>query len=80
LTYAVWWDNNFVKTLSNFHSPVILRGGMKRKKGIDKPRGNKAILIALNNKKPTVRLIIRLIKGMELKLSVGRFRVELGFS
>jgi hypothetical protein len=24
--------NNFVKTLSNFHSPVILRGGMKRKR------------------------------------------------
>jgi hypothetical protein len=30
LTYAVWGDNNFVKTLSNFHSPVILRGGMRR--------------------------------------------------
>ena len=32
LTYAVWDDNNFVKTLSNFHSPVIIRGGMMRKK------------------------------------------------
>jgi hypothetical protein len=32
LTYAVWGDNNFVKTLSNYHSPVLLRGGMKRKK------------------------------------------------
>jgi hypothetical protein len=32
LTYAVWGDNNFVKTLSNFHSPVLLRGGMKRKR------------------------------------------------
>jgi hypothetical protein len=32
LTYAVLGDNNFVKTLSNFHSPVILRGGMKRKR------------------------------------------------
>jgi hypothetical protein len=32
LTYAVWGDKNFVKTLSNFHSPVILRGGMRRKK------------------------------------------------
>jgi hypothetical protein len=32
LTYAVWGDNKFVKTLSNFHSPVILRGGMKRKR------------------------------------------------
>jgi hypothetical protein len=25
-------DNNFVKKLSNFHSPVVLRGGMRRKK------------------------------------------------
>ena len=24
--------NNFVKSLSNFHSPLLLRGGMKRKK------------------------------------------------
>jgi hypothetical protein len=32
LTYAVWGDNNFVKTVSNFHSPVVLRGGMRRKK------------------------------------------------
>ena len=31
LLYCVWGDNNFVKTLSNFHSPVILRGGMRRK-------------------------------------------------
>jgi hypothetical protein len=32
LCYAVWGDNNFVKTLSNFHSPVIMTGGIKRKK------------------------------------------------
>jgi hypothetical protein len=32
LSYAVWGDNNFVKTLSNFHSPVLIRGGMKRKR------------------------------------------------
>ena len=32
LLYTVWGDNNFVKTLSNFHSPVVVRGGMKRKK------------------------------------------------
>jgi hypothetical protein len=32
LLYCVWGDSNFVKTLSNFHSPVILRGGMRRKK------------------------------------------------
>jgi hypothetical protein len=32
LSYAVWGDNNFVKTLSNSHSPVIVRGGMRRKR------------------------------------------------
>jgi hypothetical protein len=32
LLYSVWGDNNFVKTLSNFHSPVIIRGGMRRKR------------------------------------------------
>jgi hypothetical protein len=31
LLHAVWADNNFVKTLSNFHSPVVLRGGMRRR-------------------------------------------------
>ena len=32
LTYAIWADNNFVKTLSNFHSPSVLAGGIKRRK------------------------------------------------
>jgi hypothetical protein len=32
LLYSVWGDNNFVKTLYNFHSPVIIRGGMLRKR------------------------------------------------
>jgi hypothetical protein len=31
LLHAIWADNNFVKTLSNFHSPVVLRGGMRRR-------------------------------------------------
>ena len=31
LTYAIWADNNYVKTLSNFHGAVLLRGGMQRK-------------------------------------------------
>ena len=32
LTFAIWADNNFVKTLSNFYSPVIVEGGIKRRK------------------------------------------------
>jgi hypothetical protein len=31
LLHAVRADNNFVKTLSNFHSPTIVEGGMKRR-------------------------------------------------
>jgi hypothetical protein len=30
LLHAIWAENNFVKTLSNFHSPTIVEGGMKR--------------------------------------------------
>ena len=32
LVFAVWADNNFVRTLSNFHSPSIVQGRMKRRK------------------------------------------------
>jgi hypothetical protein len=31
LLHAVCADNNFVKKLSNFHSPTIVEGGMKRR-------------------------------------------------
>jgi hypothetical protein len=31
LLHDVWADNNFVKTLSNFHSPNIVARGMKRR-------------------------------------------------
>jgi hypothetical protein len=31
LLYAVWAGNIFLKTLSNFHSPTIVEGGMKRR-------------------------------------------------
>jgi hypothetical protein len=55
LLYSVWGDNNFVKTLSNFHSPVIIIRGEMRRKRRDRQtkrreRGNKVRLIALNNK------------------------------
>ena len=36
LTFSVWADNNFVKVLSNFHSPRVAVGGLKRKRrGVD---------------------------------------------
>jgi hypothetical protein len=31
LLYAVWTDNNFVRTLSNFHSPIVVAQGIMRK-------------------------------------------------
>ena len=34
LMCAIWVDNNFVKALSNFHSPAILEGGIKRRNEI----------------------------------------------
>ena len=36
LTYACWGDNNIVKTLSNFHSPEIIAGGLKRKRKVER--------------------------------------------
>ncbi len=28
LCYAMWCDNNIVRTLSNFHSPEVVEGGL----------------------------------------------------
>jgi hypothetical protein len=74
LCYAVWGDNNFVKTLSNFHSPVIMTGGMKRKKKnlITKrrERESSAMSTVLCNKSPTVIHTTRSTREMELKLSM----------
>jgi len=38
LRYAMWADNNIVRTLSNFHSPEILEAGLKRKRKVNKKR------------------------------------------
>ena len=54
LTYAVWGSNNFVKIISNSHSPVILREGMRRKKRnphTKEETGNKAVPVALSYQK-----------------------------
>jgi hypothetical protein len=64
--HAVWADNNFVKTLSNFHSPTIVAGGMKRRVRdpvTKKDQENKLILIVLHNRLTTARPTIRLIRG-----------------
>jgi hypothetical protein len=72
LLHAVWADNNFVKTLSNFHSPTIVEGGMKRRVRdpvTKKDQENKLMLIVLHNRLTTARPTIRLIRGMVPKLS-----------
>ena len=35
LVFAAWADNAIVKTLSNFHSPVIIEDGVHRRCKID---------------------------------------------
>ena len=36
LVAAIWWDNGLVKTLSNYHQPIIVPDGLMRKKmGVD---------------------------------------------
>ena len=38
LCYAMWSDNNIVRTLPNFHSPIILENGLWRKRKVDNVR------------------------------------------
>ena len=35
LVLAMWSDNNIVRTLSNFHSPVVIEDGLQRKSKVD---------------------------------------------
>ena len=35
LLFSMWADNNFVRTLSNFHPPEIIENGIKRRRKID---------------------------------------------
>ena len=38
LVFAVWSDNNIVKTLSNCHSAYVVEGGLNRRFKIDNVR------------------------------------------
>ena len=38
LCYAIWSDNNFVRTLSNFHSPELIEEGLNRRRRVDGSR------------------------------------------
>ena len=49
------------------------QGETKENHKPDKETGNKVMLIALNNRKPTVILIIRLIEGIDWTISYKHF-------
>ena len=34
LCYAIWSDNNLVRTLSNFHSPKVVDAGLRRRRKV----------------------------------------------
>ena len=34
LCYSTWFDNNFARTLSNFHTPKVVHAGVKRKRSV----------------------------------------------
>ena len=38
LGYVIWSDNNLVRTLSNFHTPKVVEGGVKRKRRVQGTR------------------------------------------
>ena len=56
--HQAWVDNNFVKAFSNFHSPTIVQGGMKRRvrDPVTKKRAREQtdMLIAMLNRLTTV--------------------------
>ena len=35
LCYAIWSDNNLVRTLSNFHTPKVVDAGIKRRRKVN---------------------------------------------
>ena len=41
LCFAIWCDNNFVRTLSNFNSPKLIKDGLMRKRRFDGKRERK---------------------------------------
>ena len=45
LGYAIWSDNNLIHTLSNFHSPKIVEGGIKRKRKVNGVRGREPVAV-----------------------------------
>ena len=38
LCYAIWFDNNLVRILTNFHTPKLVDAGIKRRRGVHEVR------------------------------------------
>ena len=60
LTYAIWADNNFVKVLSNFHSPEVAVGGVKRKQRGLIERGSRIKHLSMFHCKPSTIVVLKL--------------------
>ena len=45
LCYAIWFGNNLVRTLSNFHTPKVVDEGIKRRRKINGVRGKESVAV-----------------------------------
>ena len=77
LVYALWSDNNIVKTLSNFHSPKLLKAGqgvLRKKKGADGKREQHKTAVTCPDQSKDYTLTFHLIdrgNGTEASYDLG---------
>ena len=77
LCFAVWADNNLVKTLSNFHCPTVLKAGdgvLRKKRGSDGKREMKRSDVPCPTKNKYYSKTFHLIdkgNGIEAKYDMG---------
>ena len=74
LVFAMWSDNNIVRTLSNFHSPEVVQDGLQRKRKVDglRERAQTPVPCPIQNKdySETFHLIDK-GNGAEFKYNIG---------
>ena len=76
LCYAMWADNNIVKTLSNFHTPEILEAGtgVRRRRKVDGKREDKKTEVPCPSQQKHYSSTFHLIdkgNGKESKYDMG---------
>ena len=83
LTYTIWADNNFVKTLSNFHSPFVEQEALRRKKKEDWVRQSSQTYVAAPEQQVDYCNTFHLIdkgNGAEAKFDLGSESHKHGWS